>query len=178
MYEQTDEDLMLSVMNGDRAAYNALFDRHTGSVWSFIRRLCVVNSTAEEAFQETWLKVFRARHTFKVGAKFRSWLFTIAANTSRDLRRREARRIETVELVTEPSAPTKKLGDEATILAAIDQLSDTLREPFILGAIQGFDHNEIAEVLSITPDNARARVSRARAALREKLKASGLGENS
>ena len=178
MYEQTDEDLMLSVMNGDRAAYNALFDRHMGSVWSFVRRLCRVEATAEEAFQETWLKVFRARATFKVGAKFRSWLFTIAANTSRDLKRREARRIETVELVIEPQAPAKTVGDEARILAAIDQLSDTLREPFILGAIQGFDHNEIAEVLSITPANARARVSRARAALREHLSHSGLGDES
>jgi len=169
---------MLSVMNGDRAAYSALFERHTASVWSFVRGLCRVEATAEEAFQETWLKVFRARATYKVGAKFRSWLFTIAANTSRDLRRREVRRIETVELVKEPSSPSKTMGDEAKILAAIDKLSETLREPFILGAIQGFDHNEIADVLGITPANARARVSRARATLREHLRGSGLGEES
>tara|TARA_B110000037_G_scaffold203592_1_gene246797 strand:+ start:92 stop:628 length:537 start_codon:yes stop_codon:yes gene_type:complete len=178
MYEQTDEELMLRVMNGDPAAYNTLFVRHKVGVWSFVRRLNRIEALAEEAFQETWLKVFRSRVTYKAGSKFRSWVFTIAANTSRDLKRRESRRIETVEMVREPPAPSKTMGDEAKILSAIDQLSDTLREPFILGALQGFDHNEIAEVLGISPSNARARMSRARATLRENLSQSGLGDES
>jgi RNA polymerase sigma-70 factor (ECF subfamily) len=55
------------------------------------------------------------------------------------------------------------------IHAAVAQLPDTLREAFLLGAVQGFDHNEVAQALDITPSNARARISRARAQLREAL---------
>ena len=53
--------------------------------------------------------------------------------------------------------------------AAIASLPDPLREAFLLGPIQGFDHREVAEMIGISPDNARARISRARAALRAVL---------
>jgi RNA polymerase sigma-70 factor (ECF subfamily) len=53
--------------------------------------------------------------------------------------------------------------------AAIGSLPENLREAFLLGAVEGFDHREVAAQLEISPDNARARISRARARLREIL---------
>ena len=52
---------------------------------------------------------------------------------------------------------------------AISALPENLREAFLLGAVEGFDHNEVAAQLDISPDNARARISRARSRLRKML---------
>ena len=123
----------------------------------------------QEAFQEAWLKVHRARNTYQEGSRFKTWLYTITANTTRDAYRKSQRRIQTVdspiEARTKPHSPTAGLD----IQNAIDALPDTLREAFLLGAIQGFDHKEVAEALQISPDNARARISRARSQLRKAL---------
>ena len=53
--------------------------------------------------------------------------------------------------------------------AAIAGLPETLRDAFLLGVVEGFDHREVADQLGISPDNARARISRARAWLRKRL---------
>jgi RNA polymerase sigma-70 factor (ECF subfamily) len=166
---QSDEDLMLLVQHGDEAAYAELFARHQRAVYGYARRFIRDDAQAQEVFQDTWLKVHRARQTYRKGARFKTWLFAIAANTTRDAHRHSQRRIQTVESHIEarstPAQPTVGMD----IHAAVAQLPDTLREAFLLGAVQGFDHNEVAQALDITPSNARARISRARAQLREAL---------
>jgi len=53
-----------------------------------------------------------------------------------------------------------------TLERGLAAMPETLREAFVLGAVEGFDHNEVADTLSISPANARARISRGRAWLR------------
>lgn len=164
----TDEELMQRVQAGDAASYQALFDRHNRAVYGFLLRSAGRPEHAAELFQETWLKVHRARQTWDSGQRFRPWLFGIAANTRRDAARRAGRQLPTVELLESP-APRARPEDHITLERAIAELPEPLREAFLLGAVHGFDHNEVAEQLGISPDNARARISRARAALRRTL---------
>ncbi len=166
----TDEELMLRVQQGDRFSYQALFERHQNSVYGYLVRRTRRGVQAEDLFQETWLKVYRSRATYKAGQKFKPWLFRIASNTFHDALRTSARRIDEVELDREHTSRTAKpAGGTLDVEAAIASLPDPLREAFLLGPVQGFDHREVAEMVGISPDNARARISRARAALRTAL---------
>lgn len=164
----SDEALMERVQQGDAAAYDALFARHRAPVYGYVLRLVRRPEVADEVFQETFLSVHRARGTWSSHhGTFRSWLYRIATNAARDRARRVARRPEVLQEieVVEDVAPTDRIALER----ALGALPDNLREAFLLGGVHGMDHNEVAEALDISADNARARLSRARARLRELL---------
>ena len=162
---------MLRVQAGESSAYQELFSRHNRAVFGYLRRRVRDEELASDLFQETWLNVHRGAHTFKPGQRFRPWLFGIAVNTIRDSYRKQGRRIKTTEMVMEPGVPPKSHhATRMTIERAIDTLPEHLKEAFLLGAVQGFNHREVAAQLDISPDNARARISRARSTLRKLLK--------
>lgn len=164
----SDEELMDRVQQGDAQAFEALFQRHRGAIYGYALRMVRHPEAAEDVFQDTFLQVHRARATWSSrDGTFRSWVYRIATNRIRDGARRSARRPEV--LGEEPVSPvvSDHVDDRIYLDRLLGQLPEHLREAFLLGAVQGFDHNELAEVLEITPDNARARVSRARSRLRE-----------
>ncbi len=166
---RSDEELMQRVQAGDPAAYQALFQRHQARIFSYLSRKTRDPQAAADLYQETFLKVYRARDSWAPDRPFRPWLFGIAANAARDRARRQQRRPQEVEIADWEGAtrdhPDARLGLEAAIAA----LPDTLRDAFLLGVVEGFDHREVAGLLDISPDNARARISRARAFLRQQL---------
>lgn len=166
----SDETLMDQVRDGSVVAYTALFDRHRAALYGYALRMAQRPEVAEEVFQDTFLRVFRARGTWSSrDASFRSWLYRIATNAVRDRARQAGRRPEHLS-DEEPDLPFTEAPEERLALEhALGQLPENLREAFWLGAVVGLDHHELAEALAITPDNARARVSRARARLRELL---------
>ncbi len=164
----SDEELMERVQDGDRAAYHELFHRHQQRMYGFLIRRTRDEQVAADLFQETFLSVYRARGSWSRGRPFRPWLVTIAINLCRDHARRVRRQPEPVDVARIPpvsSSPVERMHLEA----AIAELPDTLREAFLLGVVEGFDHREVAQQLDISPDNARARISRARAWLRKRL---------
>lgn len=160
---------MDAVRDGNEAAYLTLFHRHRAPLYGYALRMTRQPEVADDVFQETFLRVHRARGTWSSHeGTFRSWLYRICTNTIRDRARALARRPEVLGDAWEPHihpGHTERL----TLEAALGKLPDTLRDAFLLTAVQGMDHNEVAEALGISPDNARARVSRARARLRELL---------
>lgn len=164
----SDETLMEWVQNGDREAYHELFERYQSRIYGYLLRKTRDRETTDDLFQETFLSVFRARHTWKPGRNFRSWLFAIAANASRDHVRKQLRTPEEADaeilLSVYPRSDARIHLEEA-----IAGLPDTLRDAFLLGVVEGFTHTEVAQQLDITPANARARISRARAWLRDRL---------
>lgn len=168
----TDEELMLQVRAGDSRAFGELYRRYERPVYSFLVRRTGDREVAAELFQETFLRVHRKSATFDVSRRFRSWLFGIAAHAAIDRGRKQVRRPVAVSLQewdgqkeAHGSATDARLALEKGIAA----MPATLREAFLLGAVEGFDHNEIADQLDISPANARARISRGRAWLRRFL---------
>ncbi len=169
----TDEELMTRVQAGDAGAYKALFERHQARVYGFLVRRTRDREAAADLYQETFLRVFRAREQWRPGRPFRPWLFGIAANAARDRVRKAQRRPFEVG-IEDWDAPVIPNADARLHLEkAVAELPDTLRDAFLLGVVEGLDHNEVADALGISPDNARARVSRARRHLRAALSGEG-----
>lgn len=165
---------MTRVQAGDAGAYQALFQRHHARVYGYLVRRTRDREAAADLYQETFLRVYRARHQWSPGRPFRPWLFGIAANAARDRARKAQRRPIEVGL-EDWDAPVSTNADARLHLEkAVAGLPDTLRDAFLLGVVEGFDHREVAEALAISPANARARISRARRHLRAAL--SGEGE--
>ncbi|MDP6933734.1 MAG: RNA polymerase sigma factor [Myxococcota bacterium] len=159
---------MERIQAGDTAAYRQLFQRYRAPLYGFLVRRVGDREVAGDLFQETFLRVHRASGTWRRGRPVRPWLYSIATNAARDHARRGSRRIEeTGEIVTAGPRDTPEV--RMTLEACIAALPDNLREAFLLGVVEGFDHNEVAEQLEISTSNARARVCRARLKLREML---------
>ena len=169
LLERSDEELMELVQAGDPSAYQALFERYHARIYSYLVRKTRSPQTAADLYQETFLRVYRARASWNPARPFKPWLWSIAGNAARDHARREVRRpVETG--IEDWDAPKRERHDTRIHLEdAIASLPDTLRDAFLLGAVEGFNHNEVAEQLEISPANARARISRARALLRRRL---------
>jgi RNA polymerase sigma factor (sigma-70 family) len=169
MLPSTDEALMERVQEGNIQAFDALYERYSARIHAFLLRRTGDREGAAELHQDTFLRIWRHRASYRAGSPFRPWMYGIAANAARDRLRAQARRPEQLMALPpeHPAAPPS--GDERDLEAAIFALPDNLREAFLLGAIEGLDHNEVAEALGIRPDNARARISRARASLRKAL---------
>ena len=130
-----DEELMLRVQDGDQSAYRALFERHHARVYGYLLRRMRDRQVADDLFQETFLSAYRARHTWQRERPFRPWLFTIAANLSRDAARRAARApeepIQDAHLRPDHPRPDTRIHLEE----AIAGLPDILRDAFLLGVV-------------------------------------------
>lgn len=160
---------MQAVQAGDAGAFEVLFGRYERRIYGYLVRRTGDREAAAELFQETFLKVYRARASWDPDRPVKPWLFGIAANAATDRSRRRHRRPEPVVL-EEWDATSPAHGDRTDARLALErglsEMPETLRDAFLLGAVQGFDHREVADTLSISPANARARISRGRAWLR------------
>lgn len=94
--DQTDEALMLAYAAGQADAFEALYRRHEGSLFRFVRRLLgqAFAAQADEAFQDAWMKIIAARESFASdGARWKTWAFAVAHNTCMDRLRKSGREV-------------------------------------------------------------------------------------
>jgi RNA polymerase sigma factor (sigma-70 family) len=155
-----DETLMAQVQAGDTSAYRELYERWRKPVFSFlVRRTCAL-ALAEEAHQETWLRVYHHRHRYDSDLPFRPWLYTIAANAGRDARWPDAS-----SLTLDP-AVSEEPGLRDLLVSALHCL-DGLDRRILLLVVEGFTASEIGVMIGIGDGGVRMRLSRARARIRE-----------
>src|SRR5437879_7598227 len=76
--EAPDEQLMLAYRDGNAGAFETLYLRHRERVFRFVLRSVKSRATAEELFQEIWMRVIEARERYTPQARFTTWLYTIA----------------------------------------------------------------------------------------------------
>ncbi|MHB9132224.1 MAG: RNA polymerase sigma factor [Armatimonadota bacterium] len=169
---------MERVVTGDMPALGELFERHKQPLFGYLYRILTDQSQAEDLLLEVFLRVHDRRQTYKVGAKFSTWLYTIAHNMATDHHRHQRRTtICQVELTHDTEAFTEDLtakdlerdGLTAAVRQAIAQLPEEQRIIIVLREYQGLSYKEIATVTNITEETARVRAHRARQALRDTL---------
>ena len=112
---------MAWLQQGDADACKELFDDICSSLTNFLRRRVAVPQELEDVYQEVFMAIFEARHTYEPGSPFEPWLFAIARNIVADYSRRRWTRADREELVAEPP------GHPAdTSSAAVPELSSVL----------------------------------------------------
>lgn len=182
-------ELMLRVRDGDAQAFEqlvalwqdrlvTLFLHHTGD-----------HATAEDLAQEVFLRVYRARTTYKPTAKFTTWVHTIANHAASDLKRRAYRRrergmpmtasasssamgLEQIAIAASGVLPSR-LADrtelQATVQQALLTLNDRQRMAVLLAKFEQCSYEEIAAAMGITVPAVKSLLFRARDQLREAL---------
>ena len=178
---------MARLAAGQDPALNDLMERHATAVFHFLCRMLNHEDDANDLAQETFVRVFRARETFRPTEKFSAWLFTIAANLARNQIRWRTRHpnvsldaetgvAEQSLAATLPSpeaAPPEQLlaaERNAAVRAAVDQLPADLREAIVLCEWEEQSMAAAAHILKATPKTVESRCYRARQILRERLK--------
>jgi RNA polymerase sigma-70 factor (ECF subfamily) len=176
----SDEDLMVRVQAGDPQALSALIDRWRGPLYAFLWRRA--GDGADDLFQESWMRVARARDRFDSSRRFSTWLFQIANNLCRDRwRRLDARRralncLHEETRVSGRDVAELSLPADTKLARRLEALPERLREVLVLRYYQDQSEAEIAEILSIPRGTVKSRLHAAVRAARELLKEDGAGD--
>ncbi len=116
-------------------------------------------SDAEDAVQETFLKIHRAASSYNGEAAFSTWLYRILINTCYDMMRRRRRRVQEAPIhdLVAATRPSSSVDDakRLTLRKLLAQLPEQKRTVFVLFEIEGLSHAEIAGILGITEGNSK-----------------------
>ncbi|HVR86132.1 MAG TPA: RNA polymerase sigma factor [Planctomycetota bacterium] len=159
----TDEQLALRARSEPRVAFEILFERYRGPLYNFILRQGADEARADDLFQVTFFKVFRALASFREEARFKTWLYTIAINAVNDDRRSAQRRGTTTEIRDTMLVGEPVLGQHeevACVKAALEHVSPRHRQLFALVRFQGMPIAEAARLVGMTPSAAKVTLFR------------------
>jgi RNA polymerase sigma-70 factor (ECF subfamily) len=178
---------MQRLAGGHDAALNDLMARHARPVFQFLCRMLGNEDDANDLAQETFVRVYQHRASFKPDAKFTTWLYTIAANLARNHHRWLGRH-PSVSLDAENETTGQSIGDvfpssepspdgaalrterAAAVRAAVEKLPADMREVMILCEWEDLSAAEAAAILDTTAKAVDNRLYRARNLLRARLK--------
>jgi RNA polymerase sigma-70 factor (ECF subfamily) len=175
MAEAPDEELMLAYGGGDAGAFDILYARHRARLFRFILRSIKVRASAEELYQEVWVRVIEARASYKPTARFTTWLYTIAHNRLVDHWRRRGLDVEALDDQDPPGEapdPVQELEGRRALerfKAALDKLPAVQREAFLLHEEGGLTVREIAAATGSIEEAAKSRLRYALAKLKEAI---------
>ena len=160
---------------GDRAAMEVLLERHFDFVHAVCRRIVDDPQLAEDARQETLFRAARRIRSYNHESAFKTWLFSIARNTSLNLVRAHHPRAELdpdrgARPSTSGRAQERAVDDRMEIDAALERLAGERRDVIVLRYLCDLPYNEIAEVLDVELNTVRTRLWRGLADMRKLLK--------
>jgi RNA polymerase sigma-70 factor (ECF subfamily) len=180
--ESSDEALMLRYRDGDADSFDLLYARHKDAMFRYCLRHCRERGSAEETFQDVWMRVIGSRRRYEARAKFTTWLYRIAHNRVIDgYRSSQSNRIQSLDDGPSGMEPAAKPGDEPDRRASSDQQAARLqgllaelpaeqRDTFLLHEEAGLALETIAELSGVGRETAKSRLRYALSKLRAALK--------
>ncbi len=184
----SDAAMMLRVAAGDEASFNYLVEKYHRPIIHFLYRMVRSQAVAEELAQEVFLRVYRARMSYRAEAKFTTWLYRIATNLAvnyaRDTRHQRAAQTVYLDATDEqtgispdvaddkPSVEQRMLREErmAAIRSNVMALPERQRMAVLMHKYEGMDYRQIGEVLKLSESATKSLLFRAYQTLRDKLK--------
>jgi RNA polymerase sigma-70 factor (ECF subfamily) len=166
--------LVRRAQEGDVGAFEQLYRDHVGRVFALCLRLAGDASLAEELAQEAFVRAWQKLGSFRGESAFSSWLYTLTVNTALSERRSRRRRTSRIVATDDLSAfdrPGRPPGPEHgfDLEKALDRLPPGARAVLVLHDVEGYKHQEIAEMTGIAAGTSKAQLHRARRLLREAL---------
>ena len=165
--------LVAAIQSGQRSAFEALYRRHHRRIYALCLRMSGDRAAAEDYTQETFIRSWQRLESFDLGTNFDAWLMKVAVNVVRGGIRSSRRRVvreERVAIDQSGDHPDMhpELGHE--LERALIKLPDGQREVFVLHDVEGFKHQEIADMLGLKVGTSRSRLHQARKFMREQLR--------
>jgi RNA polymerase sigma-70 factor (ECF subfamily) len=160
---------------GDMAAFEELYRRNVGRVYALCMRMAGDASLAEELAQDVFVRAWERLGTFRGESAFSSWLHPLTVNVAlseRRARRRRMARVMTTDDLTPFEKPRRTSGPEAglDLEKALAALPPGARSVFVLHDVEGYRHQEIAEMTGVAEGTSKAQLHRARRMMRETLR--------
>jgi RNA polymerase sigma-70 factor (ECF subfamily) len=167
---------------GDGGCFESLYSLHKRRVYSLCLRMTGNTAEAEDLTQEAFLQLYRKIATFRGESAFSTWLHRLAVNVVlMHLRKKGLPEVSLQEtLEPEEDGPKKDIGAHDQVLAgsidrvnlerAVESLPPGYRIIFVLHDIEGYEHNEIAEMMGCSIGNSKSQLHKARMKLRDLLK--------
>jgi RNA polymerase sigma-70 factor (ECF subfamily) len=163
------------VLAGDVAAFEGIVRRWQGPLVNLAWRYCRDRSRAEEMAQEAFIRAWRGLASWRRESSFSTWLFALAANVFRSELKRFPAETLPLEVAPEPARPasqhheTEKRERYEVVRRAVLALPTRYREPVILYYFDEMDVAQAAAILRLPEGTLKARLSRARALLRQRF---------
>ncbi|PYV98068.1 MAG: RNA polymerase subunit sigma-24 [Acidobacteria bacterium] len=169
---------------GDAEAFEVLYNLHKRRVYSLCLRMTANTAEAEDLSQEAFLQLFRKIGTFRGESAFSTWLHRMAVNVVLMRLRKKGLSVVPLEetMETDEESPKKEPGAQDPSLAgavdrlelqrAVEALPPGYRTIFVLHDIEGFEHNEIADMVGCSIGNSKSQLHKARMKLRDSLRTS------
>ena len=178
----TEAEAIEQAKQGHEAAFEVLYHLHKRRVYSLCLRMVSNPAQAEDLAQEAFLQLFRKIGTFRGESAFSTWLHRMTVNVVLMQLRKKGLPVVSLEetLEADDEAPRKEFGtkdvkltgsiDRLQLQRAIDKLPPGYRTVFVLHDVEGFEHNEIAQMVGCSIGNSKSQLHKARLKLRDYLK--------
>ncbi len=170
----TDLQLIERASGGDEDAFRSLYDANVDRIYCLVYRMAGEEDLAKDFTQEAFLRAYQKLGQFRGDAAFSTWLHSIAVSVALnglrkvDRHRKRERSLEDAAHIA-PSRQEVDPGVRERIEEAVAGLPEIYRTVFLMHDLEGYGHAEIGEILGVAEGTSKARLSRARAKLREEL---------
>ncbi len=177
----SDLHLVKRAQQGDSDAFAALFHAHKARIYSVCLRMTNNTAEAEDLTQDAFLQVFRKLATFRGDSALSTWLYRIAVNTVlMHFRKKALRQISLDEPYSQDAKTVRReygtrddrlagCVDRIALARAITELPVGYRTIFLLHEVEGYEHQEIAELLKCSVGNSKSQLHKAKLRIRELL---------
>jgi len=170
--------LVEACKRGDRLAQHRLYHQYHRAMYNTCLRMLKIDADAEDALQNAFIDVFTKLDSFRYESTIGAWIKRIVVNTCiNHLKKRKLLTSEWDERIPEPQLTTVDSHEQgyqvAKIKKALQELPDGYRTVFSLYLLEGYDHAEIGEILTISEATSKSQFSRAKQRLREMLAEEG-----
>ena len=157
---------------GDQQAYERLYRAHVARIHSLVRRMVGGDGDADELVQDAFVRAWQRLSTFRGESAFGTWLHRLTVNLVLNWQksRNRGRKLFDDDAMIDLSAGRRETPEEAMDLeSALKELPKGARQIFVLHDVEGFKHEEIADMLDITSGTSKAQLHRARMLMRRHL---------
>ena len=174
----TEDDIIAGCKEGKRSSQNELFNRYSGAMLGIAMRYSNNKTEAEDALQEAFIKIYKSIVKFegRRDGSLTSWIKTIVVNTTLSLNKKNKKHnyTEDIENIRFKYNEVDEVDDDIEgtqnkIMFALNQLPSGYKTVFNLYVLEGYSHQEIAEILTISINTSKSQLSKARKFLKKIL---------
>jgi RNA polymerase sigma-70 factor (ECF subfamily) len=170
-----DQNILIRARAGDLEAFEYILSFYEKAVYNYCLRILKNSQNAKDVTQETFIKVYMHRKEIDPEKNIKTWIFTIATNTTYDFLRSKKRKNEISldeknETISGFEAYYPQEGLVSDVDEALDKINPEYKKALLLFYQQGFQYQEIAEMLEMPINTVKTHIGRGKEELKEKLK--------